>query len=57
MSLKKELISCYGIVRLIDNYIDTDYLSVEVRVLLDTLRGHLSDTIKIQEVDIEFEEQ
>ncbi len=42
----KELISAYGVIRLIDNYIDEDEISYEVKTLIDCLRGFLSDLVE-----------
>lgn len=45
-SLQKEIISAYGVIRLIDNYIDSSEVSYEVKTLIDCLRGHLSDLVE-----------
>ena len=45
-ALLKEIISAYGVVRLIDNYIEPDEISYEVKTLIDCLRGHLSDLVE-----------
>mgnify|MGYP003112370559 CR=1 FL=1 len=60
--LYKEVISAYGVIRLIDNYIEPDEVSYEVKTLIDCLRGHLSDVtlkhskIKIDIVNLSFTE-
>jgi len=43
MDIKKELISCYGVVRMIDMmYSDTDEPVLEIGVLIESLREYLS---------------
>tara|TARA_A100001391_G_scaffold114814_1_gene77643 strand:+ start:1058 stop:1363 length:306 start_codon:yes stop_codon:yes gene_type:complete len=45
-ALLKDIISAYGVIRLIDNYIEPDEISYEVKTLIDCLRGHLSDIVE-----------
>lgn len=41
--LKKELITCYGCIRLIDNLIDQDEeVDLNIKMMCDILRQHLS---------------
>ena len=49
-SLLKDIISAYGVIRLIDNYIDPDEISYEVKTLIDCLRGHLSDIVENKQI-------
>ena len=52
--LYKEIISAYGVIRLIDNYIDPNEVSFEVKTLIDVLRSHLSDlAVKNSHVQID----
>ena len=57
IELKKELITAYGFIRIIDNILDRLYeVPHEVVVLVECLRGHLSDIIdkdifKIKDID------
>jgi hypothetical protein len=45
--MKKDLLTCYGVVRLLDHLIDTNPIGYdnEVVVLVEMLRGCLSDTV------------
>ena len=58
MDLKKDLITVYGFIRVIDNILDSLYeVPHEIVVLVECLRGHLSDIIdkeifKIKDIDI-----
>lgn len=58
MEIKKELITVYGFIRVIDNILERIYeVPHEIVVLVECLRGHLSDTIdkeifKIKDIDI-----
>ena len=46
MDLKKELMTAYGLVRIIDNILDNLYeVPHEVVVLVECLRGNLSDSM------------
>ena len=46
MDLKKELMTAYGLVRIIDNILDNLYeVPHEVVVLIECLRGNLSDSM------------
>ena len=43
MDIKKELISCYGVVRMIDMmYSDTNEPVMEIGILIESLREYLS---------------
>ena len=44
-NLRKEIISAYGVVRLIDNFIDPTNIDYSVKTLIDCLRGFLSDLV------------
>lgn len=49
IQLKKELISCYGIVRILDNLHENhplDENSVEVKIVIETLRDYLSQFVE-----------
>jgi hypothetical protein len=58
MEIKKELITVYGFIRVIDNILERIYeVPHEIIVLVECLRGHLSDIIdkeifKIKDIDI-----
>ena len=58
MDLKKDLITVYGFIRVIDTILDSLYeVPHEIVVLVECLRGHLSDIIdkeifKIKDIDI-----
>lgn len=53
--LYKEVISAYGVVRLIDNFIDPNEISYEVKNLIDCLRAHLSDiTLKHSHIRVDI---
>ena len=58
MEIKKELITVYGFIRVIDNILERIYeVPHEIVVLVECLRGHLSDIIdkeifKIKDIDI-----
>tara|TARA_R110000765_G_scaffold386637_1_gene478704 strand:- start:455 stop:766 length:312 start_codon:yes stop_codon:yes gene_type:complete len=46
MELKKEIMTAYGLIRIIDNIVDhLQEVPHEIVVLVECLRGHLSDTI------------
>tara|TARA_R110001599_G_scaffold149739_1_gene333745 strand:- start:829 stop:1134 length:306 start_codon:yes stop_codon:yes gene_type:complete len=46
MDLKKELITVYGFIRVIDNILDSLYeVPHEIVVLIEIIRGHLSNFI------------
>lgn len=57
LDLKKEIITVYGFVRVIDNILERIYeVPHEIVVLVECLRGHLSDSIdkeifKIKNID------
>jgi hypothetical protein len=51
-NLKKEIISAYGVIRLIDNYIDPTNIDFSVKTLIDCLRGFLSDLVDQMDTDI-----
>ena len=49
IQLKKELISCYGVVRLLDNLNENHPLGetpVEVKIVIETLREYLSQYVE-----------
>lgn len=49
IQLKKELITCYGIVRLLDNLNENHPLDdspVEVKIVIETLRDYLSQFVE-----------
>ena len=49
IQLKKELITCYGIVRLLDNLKENhplDEPAVEVKICIETLRDYLSQFVE-----------
>tara|TARA_R110000772_G_scaffold52353_1_gene120030 strand:+ start:2523 stop:2831 length:309 start_codon:yes stop_codon:yes gene_type:complete len=49
MELKKELMTAYGFIRVIDNIADNIYdIPTELVVLIDCLRSHLSESIDKQ---------
>lgn len=41
--LKKNLMSCYGFIRIIDYIVDEGDVPFELRTLIDVFRGYLSD--------------
>ena len=50
IELKKELITCYGIVRLLDNLNENNPLDdspVEVKIVIETLRDYLSQFVEL----------
>ena len=51
-NLKKEIISAYGVIRLIDNYIDPTNIDFSVKTLIDCLRGFLSDLVDQMDTSI-----
>ena len=46
-NLKKIFISCYGSIRVLDYLADASDLDLEVKGLIDIIRGYLSDTYDI----------
>tara|TARA_R100000773_G_scaffold44510_1_gene45945 strand:+ start:2694 stop:2996 length:303 start_codon:yes stop_codon:yes gene_type:complete len=51
-NLKKEIISAYGVMRLIDNYIDPTNIDYSVKTLIDCLRGFLSDLVEQMDTSV-----
>lgn len=45
LALKKLLLTCYGVIRLIDEMNQTDDIPGELSVTLEILRGYLSDNV------------
>lgn len=47
LDLKKEIISSYGMIRIIDNlYQNTDEVDLNIQTLIETLRQQLSDYVE-----------
>ncbi len=46
MLLKKEIISIYGLVRVISDLIDPSEIDVEINMLIDLVRGRLSEMVE-----------
>ena len=56
-TLLKELISCYGMIRIIDNLTEQSFIDAHVKTMIEILRSHLSDIFDnyslVEEEDID----
>ena len=56
-TLLKELISCYGMIRIIDNLTEQSFINAHVKTMIEILRSHLSDIFDnyslVEEEDID----
>tara|TARA_R110000803_G_C11841893_1_gene304701 strand:- start:326 stop:580 length:255 start_codon:yes stop_codon:yes gene_type:complete len=47
IELKKEILSIYGVVRILDQLIDVSDIPAEIILLSETLRGYISEYVDI----------
>lgn len=57
VEIKKKLITCYGLVRLVSNLIHSSEIDAEPYILLDVLRGMLSEFIEEDILKVKNEEE
>ncbi len=56
-TLVKELISCYGMIRIIDNISDHSFIDAHVKTMIEILRIHLSDIFDNYSLDSDSEDE
>lgn len=54
--LIKELITSYGMIRLIDNLTEETMIEMQIKIMIESLRSHLSNIFDNYSLDSESEE-